>query len=149
MPLKNHHPVGSEANPERDPSQYMLLFRHGLWDEGMSASRIAEIMDEVTGWFDGLVALGKVVGGSPLIEGGRTVQIRNGAISVTDGPFAESKEAVAGYLILRVGSLEDAVKIAKTSPLLKHDMVTEVREIAAECPVYVRLRNDSGISLKD
>ena len=142
MPLKHHYPVGSEANPEREPSQYMFLFRHGKWDEGLSAEEIMKIMEDVRAWFDALAKAGKVAGGSPLMEGGKTVRIGNGGASVSDGPFVESKEAVAGYLLLRVDSMEEAVEIAKTSPLLRHDatMTTEVREIAPECPVYVRLR---------
>lgn len=142
MPVKNHYPVGSELNPQRDPVQHMLLFRHGQWDDGLSSEQILTIMGEVTAWFDGLVVQGKVVGGSPLAEGGKTVQIRNGDVSVTDGPFVEAKEAVAGYLLLRVDSFEEAVAIARTSPLMRYDptMSTEVREVAAECPVYERLR---------
>lgn len=142
MPLKAHHPVGSEGNPERDATQYMLLFRHGQWDTSMSQDQILEVMDQVTAWFDNLFTQGKVVGGSPLVEGGKTVHLQNGTASVMDGPFVESKEAVAGYLLLKVDSLEEAVAIAKTSPLMQHDptMSTEVREIAAECPVYERMR---------
>jgi hypothetical protein len=83
---------------------------------------------------------GIVVGGTPLMEGGKSVMLRNGQVAVLDGPFVESKEAVAGYLIVRLESEEEAVAIAKTSPLLKQGMVTEVREIAPECPVYDRLR---------
>ncbi|WP_367870928.1 YciI family protein [Luteolibacter sp. Populi] len=140
MPLKNHYPVGSEENPQRDPKQYMLLFRHGMWDEGLSPDEINRIMGEVTEWFDSLVKGGKVVAGNPLMEGGKSVMIRNGAVTVLDGPFVESKEAVAGFLTLHLESEEEAVAIAKTSPLLKHGMITEVREVAGECPVYMRLR---------
>ena len=140
MPLKNHYPVGSEANPERDPKQYMFLFRHGIWDEGLSPDEIHKIMSDVTEWFDSLVKDGKVVAGTPLMEGGKSVMVRNGAVAVLDGPFVESKEAVAGYLILRLENEEEAVAIAKTSPLLTRGMITEVREVAGECPVYMRLR---------
>ena len=140
MPLKNHHPVGSAENPEREPKQYMFLFRHGVWDAALTPEETMKVMDEVTAWFDSLMKRGIVVGGTPLMEGGKSVMLRNGQVAVLDGPFVESKEAVAGYLIVRLESEEEAVAIAKTSPLLKQGMVTEVREIAPECPVYDRLR---------
>jgi hypothetical protein len=140
MPIKNHHPVGSAENPHADPTQFMLLFRHGPWDLDMTPEQITRVMDEVTDWFDGVVKRGIVVGGMPLHEGGKSVTIRNGEVSVTDGPFVEAKEAVAGYLILKVDTMDEAVALARTSPLLEHGMITEVRQIAGECPVYERLR---------
>lgn len=145
MPLKNHHPVGSTENPEAEPKQFMFLFRHGMWEEGLTPEETMKVMDQVTAWFDSLVKRGIVVGGTPLTEGGKSVMVRNGAVAVLDGPFAESKEAVAGYLIIRVDSEDEAVAIAKTSPLLESGMITEVREVAAECPVYERLREQGAL----
>jgi hypothetical protein len=145
MPLKNHHPVGSAENPEREPKQFMFLFRHGMWEQGLTPEETMKVMDEVTAWFDSLVKRGIVVGGTPLMEGGKSVLVRNGSVTVLDGPFAESKEAVAGYLIVRLESEDEAVAIAKTSPLLGNGMVTEVREVAAECPVYERLREQGAL----
>jgi hypothetical protein len=139
-PIKNHHPVGSAENPDADPVRYMFLFRHGVWDKALGPEEVTVIMDEVALWFDDLASRGIVVGGTPLHEGGKSVTLKDGRISVTDGPFAEAKEAVAGYLIIEVGTEDEAVAIAKTSPLLKHGMVTEVRQIAPECPVHERLR---------
>ena len=146
MSLKQHYPVGSEMNPERDPKQFMLLFRHGPWDAGLGEDEIEKIMEQVRAWFDGLSAAGKIAAGSPLEEGGKTVQVRNGQAGVTDGPFVESKEAIAGYILLRVDTMEEAVAIARTSPMLGYDpsASTEVREVAAECPVYARLRGNAA-----
>jgi hypothetical protein len=59
---------------------------------------------------------------------------------VSDGPFAESKEAIGGYLILNVETLEEAVAIAGTSPNLAYGTAIEVRPVAKECPLYVRAR---------
>jgi hypothetical protein len=147
MPIKNHHPVGSAENPHADPTQYMFLFRHGTWDLDMTPEQVIQVMDEVTDWFDDIAARGIVVGGTPLHEGGKSVTVRNGEVSITDGPFAEAKEAVAGYIILRVHTMDEAVAIARTSPMLKHGMVTEVRQIAAECPVYERLRERAAATV--
>ena len=46
----------------------------------------------------------------------RTVRVRNGKTLVTDGPFAETKEAIGGFDLLECDSLEQAVEIAATHP---------------------------------
>jgi hypothetical protein len=50
---------------------------------------------------------------------------------VTDGPFAESKEAIAGFFIIQADSLEEAVEIAEGSPCLDYGQTIEVRAIAS------------------
>ena len=49
---------------------------------------------------------------------------------VADGPFAESKEAIGGYFLLAVDTMEEAVEIAKTFPTLDYGASVEVRPIA-------------------
>ena len=63
----------------------------------------------------------------------------NGHI-VTDGPFAESKEAVGGYLVLDVETIEEAIAIAQSSPGLAYGGSIEVRPLAEECPLDARAR---------
>ena len=48
---------------------------------------------------------------------GRSVRVRDGKTMVTDGPFAETKEAVGGFDIIEAGSLEEAVEIAAGHPV--------------------------------
>ena len=45
-----------------------------------------------------------------------TVRVRNGATSVIDGPFAETKEALAGFYLIDAADLEEAVKLAARIP---------------------------------
>jgi hypothetical protein len=54
-------------------------------------------------------------------------------VSVTDGVFAESKEAIAGYFRLGVGSMDEAVQLAQACPILAHGAQIEVRPIADLC----------------
>jgi hypothetical protein len=54
---------------------------------------------------------------------------------VADGPFAESKEAIGGYFMLQVGTLDEAVAIAKGCPGLPYGSRVEVRPVAATCPL--------------
>ena len=48
---------------------------------------------------------------------GRSVRVRDGKTMVTDGPFAETKEAVGGFDIIEAASLEEAVEIAAGHPV--------------------------------
>jgi hypothetical protein len=52
---------------------------------------------------------------------------------VTDGVFAESKEAIAGYFRLGVASMEEAVRWAQSCPILAYGAHIEVRPIADLC----------------
>lgn len=52
---------------------------------------------------------------------------------VTDGVFAESKEAIAGYFLLAVASTDEAVKLAQACPILAQGAQIEVRPIADLC----------------
>ena len=45
-----------------------------------------------------------------------TVRVRNGRISVTDGPFAETKEQFGGYYVIEARDLNEAIQVAARSP---------------------------------
>ena len=62
----------------------------------------------------------------------------NHKLSVMDGPFSETKEAVGGYLVLQADSLDEAVEIARSMPTLRYGISVEVRPILAECPIFQR-----------
>jgi hypothetical protein len=78
----------------------------------------------------GLVSEGKLKGGAPLrpVTEARRIRSREGRVRLLDGPFAESKEVIAGYFLIEADSLDDAVKIASTCPNVEFGSV-EVREI--------------------
>ena len=54
---------------------------------------------------------------------------------MADGPFAESKEAIGGFFLFEVGSLDEAAEIAKDFPGLNYAAMVEVRPVAPECPL--------------
>jgi hypothetical protein len=58
----------------------------------------------------------------------RSVRVRDGKMLVTDGPFAETKEAVGGFDLLECGSLEEAVEIAASHPMAEAGVI-EVRPL--------------------
>lgn len=112
---------------------YMLLFRGTNWDQGLSPDQIQDVMTRWMDWFDGLIQDGRAKSGQPLEREGKLVSGKNGA--VTDGAFAESKEAVGGYFLLTVETLEEAIEIAQMCPALEHGLQVEVRPVRATCPM--------------
>jgi hypothetical protein len=101
--------------------KYLLLV---CWDaEDMNGQTEPEpgAADEAESfpWLDDLQERGAWVTGDQLAppRRGRSVRVRNGKAIVTDGPFAETKEAVGGFDIVECGSLEEAVEIAAGHPV--------------------------------
>src|SRR5438094_4827196 len=62
------------------------------------------------------------------IETATTVRVRNGKVSVTDGPFAETKEQLAGFYLIEARDLNHAIQVASKSPPAREGSV-EVRPI--------------------
>ncbi|MEV5712117.1 YciI family protein [Actinoallomurus sp. NPDC052274] len=59
-----------------------------------------------------------------------TVRVRDGEVLLTDGPFVESKEVVAGFSLIECASREEAVEAARSHPVARHGTV-EVRALHA------------------
>jgi hypothetical protein len=85
---------------------------------------------EMMAFGEKLVSDGKLIDTAPLAQDPPPARIepRAGRTLVTDGPFAESKEAVGGYGVVRVADRAEAVALAKRYPHAKWGAV-EVREI--------------------
>ena len=81
-------------------------------------------------WLDDLQAQGKWVIGDQLAppRRARSVRVRNGKPIVTEGPFAETKEAVGGFDVIEADSLEKAVEIAAGHPVAQSGTI-EVRQL--------------------
>ena len=128
-------------NAPTTTNQYLLLFRGPEWDKGMSPAEIQDVLDQAMAWFDGLNRRGIVRGTHALRRSGCIVSDER-AQMVTDGPFAESKEAIGGYLLLEVDSLDEAIAAAKGYPGLDRGITIEIRPISTECPIAARLREE-------
>ena len=81
-------------------------------------------------WLDDVQARGIWVTGDQLAppRRARSVRVRDGKPFVTDGPFAETKEAVGGFDLLECDSLEEAVEIAAGHPVAEIGTI-EVRPL--------------------
>ncbi len=119
--------MSTQTKPE-----YMLLFRGTDWHKGLSPEEIQQVITQMYAWFDRLTEQGILKAGQPLETEGKVVSHKRGS-RVADGPFAESKEAIAGYFLLLVDSLDEAVEIAKNYPALNYGATVEVRPVAPEC----------------
>jgi hypothetical protein len=120
------------ANPH-----YLLLIRGTDWESGLSPEDIQRFMGQFTAWHERLEEEGKIVAAHPLAHEGKLVSGAKGS-TVADGPYAESKEAVGGFFLLRVDSYEEAVEIAKASPVVDFGGSIEVRPVIAQCSTMQR-----------
>ena len=106
--------------------KYMYLFRGGeAARAALSPEEMQAHMKKWNTWFQGLG--GAFLGGEPLDSTGKVV--RGKGKSVSDGPFAETKDLVGGYAIVSAKSLDDAVEIARDCPIFEADGAVEVRAV--------------------
>ena len=124
---------------------YMLIFRGTGWHKKLAPDEMQKVASQWMAWFNRLTDQGKAVAGNPLQNEGKIVSGNNGRV-IADGPFAESKEAIGGYFLLQVQSLDEAVAIARQCPGLAHGAVVEVRPIAAECPMAEEARAEAQLA---
>jgi hypothetical protein len=115
------------ANPTA--SEYLLLFRNNAWYQDLTPGEIEKGMNRFTAWFEQLNRQGKFKSGGPLAAAGKTLTSKH---MVTDGPFAESKEAIAGFFVIQAESLNEAVEIAKGCPGLEFGQTVEVRAFTTD-----------------
>ena len=119
----------------------MLLFRGNDWIKPLSPEEKQKVTDQWMAWFKRLTEQGKAVAGNPLEREGKVVSGNNRIVS--DGPFAESKEAIGGYFLLDVPTMDEALVIAKECPGLPYGVKVEVRPVAAECPVASEFKREA------
>ena len=112
-----------------EQARFMLILRGGKVDRSLSPSDFGLVVRKYVNWIDELRKSGRYEGGEPLEEQGKTLSGDRGSL-VTDGPFAESKELVGGYFILKATDLAEAAEIAKGCPIFENGGTVEVRKIA-------------------
>jgi len=95
--------------------------------EKMSPEQLQKNMQKWMTWIENLSKDGIYKAGEPLDKAGKTIRGKKAA--VTDGPYAESKDLVGGYLIVKAASLAKATDIAKGCPIFESDGSVEIREI--------------------
>jgi len=108
--------------------KYILLMYH---TEGVFTQKeLPQEMQNAIGICETLAAQGKFVGASPLqeISTATSLTAKSGRTEVRDGPFAETKEQLGGYVIVDVPNLDEAIAIAEQFPAAKRGTV-EIRPL--------------------
>jgi hypothetical protein len=106
---------------------FMLIFR-GSPSRGESPEQMQQHVQKWMTWFDGLTKSGAYEGqGAPLEPGGKVV--RGAQRVVSDGPYAEAKDLVGGYAIVKAKDLDAAVEITRGCPIYERDGAVEVRPV--------------------
>ena len=97
---------------------------------GMSKSEGDALMGEYGAFTESVKSSGHYLGGNPLqpVQTATTIRSRNGKVSTTDGPFAETKEQLGGYYLIEARDLNDAIQVASRIPSAKTGSI-EVRPI--------------------
>ena len=116
--------------------KYMLLICRDepVWDK-LSVPERQQIYAETLKLSDELTARGQYLGGFPLhpSSSATSVRVRDGRRLVTDGPFAETREHLGGYMLIDVKDLDEAITIAGRIPLARTSTV-EIRPVREGAP---------------
>jgi hypothetical protein len=105
-------------------NNFMFVFRGG--ETPTSPETMQAQMQKWMTWIQRLRDQGKYIAGDPLQAGGKVLTSRK---IITDGPFAEGKEVVGGYFLIRAESLDEAAEMAKDCPIFENGGSVEVRAI--------------------
>jgi hypothetical protein len=138
---KNYQLLIKNHMNTQNQNGYMLLFRGTELRKSLSPEQMQKVSEDWMAWFRRLTEQGKAVAGNPLEREGKIVSGKERVVS--DGPFAESKEAIGGYFLLDVATMNEALAIAKECPGLPYGMRVEVRPVAGECPIATEVRTEA------
>ena len=108
-------------------NEYMMIFRNEKTEGAApSAEQMQMVLQQWQSWITGIAKNGRYSGTNRLLEEGKSVKPGN---VTTDGPYMEAKEMVGGYVIVKAGSLDEAVDMARSCPNLLYGGNVEVRAV--------------------
>jgi hypothetical protein len=114
-------------------SDYLLLFRSTDLEKRLAPEELNEAMRRLNDWIERWTERGNFKTGQPLGPEGRVITGGKQRL-VADGPFAESKEVVGGFVVVEADGIEEATRIGEDWPLLDYGAVLEVRPLIPRCP---------------
>jgi len=107
-------------------SEFVYLYRGG--EGGHSPERMQQTMQRWMAWFKQLGESGHIQNpGHPLESTGKLVKGKQK--TVTDGPFAETKDVIGGFTLIEARDLDQAVELSKGCPIFDFEGAVEVRPI--------------------
>jgi hypothetical protein len=129
--LSRDQAVQSTIHPENTTMKYLCLIYENekLW-ETMPESEAQAVMGEYFAFTNTYRQSGHVLAGEPLqpTATATTVRVRNGKLSTTDGPFAETREQLGGYYLVEAKDLNEAIQVAAKIPAVRTGSI-EVRPV--------------------
>ncbi len=107
----------------------LVSFEPNIW-EAMSKTEAEQLDEESWAYNQELKQRGYLITAEALqpAESATTVRVRNEKVSITDGPFTETKEVIAGFLLVEARDLNEAIQVASRVPLARYGSV-EVRPV--------------------
>jgi hypothetical protein len=107
-----------------------LIYNDERQLSAMSAYDFEGLVDEMVAYDEELRGSGQVIFSDALepVRTAATVRLREGQVSVTDGPFAETKEQLGGYFLIEARDLNEAIQLAGRIPAARLGSI-EVRPI--------------------
>jgi hypothetical protein len=96
----------------------------------MTQSQLDAFIGEYALFGEDVRRSGHYIGGAELqpVQSATTIRIRNGKVSATDGPFAETKEQLGGFVLIEARDLNEAIQVAAKIPTARQGSI-EVRPI--------------------
>lgn len=111
--------------------QYLCLIYHTERElAAMSAQEYGALAEEAIAYDQTLRESGHWVAANALefVSAATTVRVRQGRVSITDGPFAETKEQLGGFVLIEARDLNEAIRVAAQIPSARIGSV-EIRPI--------------------
>jgi hypothetical protein len=109
--------------------KYLCLIYADPVIEQMPKAELTRYLEECAEFTDAIRQNGHYLGGDRLAHGATTVRVRQGRVSTTDGPFAETREQLGGYYLIDAKDLNEAIRVAARIPGARKGCV-EVRPVA-------------------
>jgi hypothetical protein len=115
---------------ERAMQYLLLIYDNEKEIDAMSEETVHKVLAGYMKFGNDIKASGHWVGSNRLkpVDSATTVRVRNGKMTTTDGPFAETREQLGGYYLIEAKDLDEALKIAAKIPSAEFGSI-EVRPI--------------------
>jgi hypothetical protein len=101
-------------------AKFMLILHNtpGVW-RNLSPEEMQRKVEKYQAWVAKFHTSGRHVSSEKLgEEGGKLLSLRNGRVTIVDGPYSEAKEVVGGYFLFRAADYEEALELTRDCPFL-------------------------------
>lgn len=105
-----------------------LIYGDGNLDDPLPPGDLETLSTETLAFRDELRRKGQLIAAHPLepAHAATTIRMRDGRLSMTDGPFVETKEQLGGFFLIEARDLNEAIRVASGIPAVRWDTI-EIR----------------------